>query len=636
MTISLDHVTKRYDGRQIIHPITLTVSDGELFVLLGPSGSGKSTLLRMIGGLVTADAGHIHLRGQDVTHLPPQRRGVGFVFQNYALFQHMTVAENIEFGLRVQHATRRERQRRRDELLEIVGLAGFGHRLPRQLSGGQQQRVALARALAPRPSVLLLDEPFGALDARIRLEMRGSLRSIQRDLGITAIFVTHDQEEAFALGDRLGVMHAGRLLEVGPPEELYLRPETEFVATFLGSANLLVGSANSTGVAIGNVEFPMQTIANPTSQQRRVQVLFRPEDTRLAPISAELGALSLGEATVEQTTFVGSHERVRLQLPPIQGVRSISPVVPFGADYLPIEVTRSQHEARAYPLIAGDRTWLGVLRVHALLHPGLRVLLGLSAAAIGQNALAAGLELIRHAQAHATVLGAGFDEAALWAALHQADHGAGSLPGVDVRATPDALLPAIVQDVTREPYDLVMLSAPPAPDLLEQVLAVGEHHVLLVPRGCEHVPNTALVCVARNETSKSVVEFVGRLFRHLGTQVTLLTAIEARAPDGTERDYQRAEQFLDASSRSLAAMGVQARQVISAKPVREAIQHEMATGGHEWLVLGAPLHPLHEARIRPFLLGPVSFPVLLARPPHAMVEPNGFSEQAMLREESVP
>src|SRR6266496_1667369 len=190
----------------------------------------------------------------------------------------MSVADNIEFALRVRKVPANQRQKRRDELLELVGLAGLGGRRPDQLSGGQQQRVALARALAHKPDVLLLDEPFGALDAKIRVELRRALRHIQTDLGITTIFVTHDQEEAFELADRLGVMNFGRLLEVGPPQELYLRPQTEFVATFLGTANLMVGEVTPEGVRLGPVQFPLSTRGDAAGVTRRVQVLFRPED----------------------------------------------------------------------------------------------------------------------------------------------------------------------------------------------------------------------------------------------------------------------------------------------------------------------------------------------------------------------
>ena len=212
MSIVLEGLTKRYDGHPVVNNVSLEVGDGEFFVLLGSSGSGKTTILSLIAGLTEVDAGRILLHGRDVTYLPSQQRKVGFVFQNYALFQYMTVAENIEFGLAIRKTPVAERRRRRDELLELVGLAGLGARMPRQLSGGQQQRVALARALAYQPDVLLLDEPLGALDAKIRVELRRSLRAIQHQLGIATILVTHDQEEAFDLADRIGVMSFGRLL----------------------------------------------------------------------------------------------------------------------------------------------------------------------------------------------------------------------------------------------------------------------------------------------------------------------------------------------------------------------------------------------------------------------------------------
>ena len=210
--------------------VNLEVEKGELFVLLGASGSGKSTILRLIAGLIMPDEGTIHLEGRDVTHVPTQERGVGFVFQNYSIFRHMTVAENIEFGLRIRGVKKSERADRRDELLDLVGLGGLGGRYESQISGGQQQRVALARALAYRPQVLLLDEPFGALDVKIRAQLRQSLKEIQRSLGVTTILVTHDQEEAFELGSRIGVVDRGRLLEVGTPDRLYERPSSLYVA----------------------------------------------------------------------------------------------------------------------------------------------------------------------------------------------------------------------------------------------------------------------------------------------------------------------------------------------------------------------------------------------------------------------
>ena len=281
MSIVLDHLVKRYGRTVVVNQLSLEVADGEFFVLLGPSGSGKSTVLRIIAGLTAADGGHVQLHGRDVTGEPPQRRGVGFVFQHYALFRHMSVAKNVEFALNIRRVAADERKARRHELLELVGLAGLGGRMPAQLSGGQRQRVALARALAHRPEVLLLDEPFGALDAKIRAELRRSIKSIQRKLGVTTIFVTHDQEEAFELADRIGIMNFGRLLETGPPRELYLRPQTEFVATFLGTANLMVGDVAGDGVRLGPVDVPLGTSGGAQATPRRVQVLFRPEDVAI-------------------------------------------------------------------------------------------------------------------------------------------------------------------------------------------------------------------------------------------------------------------------------------------------------------------------------------------------------------------
>lgn len=233
MSIHIKNAVKYYGTNAVVDDVSLDIQDGEMFVLLGPSGSGKSTLLRMIAGLSQTDAGTIILHGRDVTALPPQKRGTGFVFQNYALFPHMTVAQNIAFGLEVQRVAKPQRDARVRELLAMIDLADFGNRLPSQLSGGQQQRVAVARALAANPNVLLLDEPFGALDVKIRAQLRCSLREIQQRLGVTAILVTHDQDEAFELADRIGVIDHGRLVEVGTPDQLYHAPQHPFTADFL-------------------------------------------------------------------------------------------------------------------------------------------------------------------------------------------------------------------------------------------------------------------------------------------------------------------------------------------------------------------------------------------------------------------
>jgi sulfate/thiosulfate transport system ATP-binding protein len=275
MSIALDQVTKRYQDQPVVNDVSIDVGEGEFFVLLGPSGSGKSTLLRAIAGLTGIDHGRISLHGRDVTHLRARDRGVGLVFQNYALFRHMTVADNIEFALRVRRMKREDRVARRKELLKLVALEGMDERLPGQLSGGQQQRVAVARALAHKPQVLLLDEPFGALDAKIREELRRTIRAVQRELGITTVLVTHDQEEAFALADTIGVMNNGRLLETGQPHDLYAQPATRFVATFLGAANLLLARQSVDGIRFG---------ATPLSTSGVVGLVPGPEQKAVAAL----------------------------------------------------------------------------------------------------------------------------------------------------------------------------------------------------------------------------------------------------------------------------------------------------------------------------------------------------------------
>ncbi len=226
-------------GRFQIDSVSFEVPSGQLVALLGPSGSGKSTILRIIAGLEQADSGGVELTGEDATRMPVQRRGVGFVFQHYALFRHMTVRQNVAFGLEVQRLSQAEIRDRVEELLELVQLADYADRFPSQLSGGQRQRVALARALAPRPKVLLLDEPFGALDSRVRDELRTWLRKLHDEVHVTSLFVTHDQQEAFEVSDQIVVLNKGRVEQMGPPQELYERPATPFVTEFLGAVNIL-------------------------------------------------------------------------------------------------------------------------------------------------------------------------------------------------------------------------------------------------------------------------------------------------------------------------------------------------------------------------------------------------------------
>src|SRR5687768_13901946 len=372
MSIALDQVTKRYQDQPVVNDVSIDVGEGEFFVLLGPSGSGKSTLLRAIAGLTGIDHGRISLHGRDVTHVRARDRGVGLVFQNYALFRHMTVADNIEFALRVRRMKRGDRVARRKELLKLVALEGMDERLPGQLSGGQQQRVAVARALAHKPQVLLLDEPFGALDAKIREELRRTIRAVQRELGITTVLVTHDQEEAFALADTIGVMNHGRLLEVGNPNDLYAQPATRFVATFLGAANLLLARQGADGIRFGatpvNAEGAEPMLAG---REHEVVAVLRPEEVEIADAREQLSSNYIARAAVEEIVFTGALERLRVRLldePCAAQLLGTGSGSGAGGEPL-VEITRTQPERRGLPLRAGTQVALGARRLHVLPTP---------------------------------------------------------------------------------------------------------------------------------------------------------------------------------------------------------------------------------------------------------------------------
>jgi sulfate transport system ATP-binding protein len=606
MSIVLEHLTKRYGGHPVVNDVSLEITDGEFFVLLGSSGSGKTTVLNMVAGLTGIDQGRILLHGRDVTNLPTQERRVGMVFQNYALFQHMSVADNVEFGMTLRKLPATERRRWRDELLELVGLVGLGKRMPRQLSGGQQQRVALARALAIKPDVLLLDEPLGALDAKIRIELRRSLHAIQRTLGVTTILVTHDQEEAFELADRLGVMSFGRLLEVGRPEALYQRPRTEFVATFLGTANLLVGRSVGDAVQLGPVRIPitrqLESPSLPSSAQphsgayndaeardtQRVQVLFRPEDVVLASDPDTLAAPPFGQGQVEQVVFSGAYQRLRLRLPPLAGVRPIAPPVAFGDDTIYVEAVREQADVDRLPLQPGERVWVGIRHFHALEHPGLHFLLLTDGSPQAQAALALGGQLARLAHARAVVLGYGLQGEAMQRHLQQAKETLGSgLAALDVRATTEPPARAVQREAERQPYDLVIMGFDQAGslELAESMLQSGEHNLLLVPRA-QDTPTRALIAVTTGEPGKDDILFAGRLVRHAGAQATLLSVLEQ---DDDPAARQRAERFLQDGIRSLEILGVPAQTAVRSGVVSKAIAHELAANGYDLLVLGTPL-----------------------------------------------
>jgi putative spermidine/putrescine transport system ATP-binding protein len=301
-TLVLEGLAKSYGGAPpVVSALSLAVEPGEMVGLLGPSGCGKTTTLRMIGGLIEATAGRVLVDGRDVTGLPPHRRDMGIVFQNYALFPHMTVAQNVAFGLDMRGVKRRDSAGRVEAALDLVQLGTLAARRPRELSGGQQQRVALARALVIEPSILLLDEPLSNLDAKLREEMRGEIGDIQKRLGITTVFVTHDQAEALALCDRIAVMHQGRIAQLGPPADIYERPASEFVADFVGRSNRFEGRAAADGsIALGG----LAVRAAAPVPAGAVTVMIRPH--RIALGAAPMGPdWNRAAGRVTRVTYVG-------------------------------------------------------------------------------------------------------------------------------------------------------------------------------------------------------------------------------------------------------------------------------------------------------------------------------------------
>jgi spermidine/putrescine transport system ATP-binding protein len=330
--IQLLDLEKHFREVRAVDGVSLEVQAGEFFSLLGPSGCGKTTTLRMIGGFELPTGGRVLLRGRDVTDEPPDRRPVNMVFQNYALFPHLNVGDNIAFGLKRGHVPKADITRRVADALELVNLTGYDRRKPNQLSGGQQQRVALARALVNEPNVLLLDEPLGALDLKLRRRLQLELKRIQSEVGITFVYVTHDQEEALTMSDRIAVMHAGKVEQLGTPEELYERPTSRFVADFIGSTNLLSGRIEADGRVRLTTGELARVAHDGLASGTAVEISIRPEAIALVPPTAE-GAIA---ATVEQAAYLGTTISYQVRtggglamtvLSPKTGVR-----IPVGSD----------------------------------------------------------------------------------------------------------------------------------------------------------------------------------------------------------------------------------------------------------------------------------------------------------------
>jgi sulfate/thiosulfate transport system ATP-binding protein len=604
MSIVLTDLVKRYAGEPVVDHVSLEVEDGEFFVLLGESGSGKSTILRMIAGLAQPDEGSIVLHGRDVTQLPPQERNTGFVFQNYSLFRHMTVAENVEFSLRVRKVPRAERAAKRDDLLALVGLAGFARRYPRQLSGGQQQRVAVARALAFSPQVLLLDEPFGALDVKIRGQLRRALRKIQKTLKISTILVTHDQEEAFELADRIGVIERGSLLEVAPPSDLYRSPKSELVASFVGEANLLGTQSAGKSISIGELTIPLPEEPGAREGAGSWAVLFRPEDLTVAFQEGDLSDPVLGEGSVEEIREKGSSRQVLVRLEPIAGVWPLKRE--YGEAGLTLLVTLpSESGGRLAPAI-GDRAWIGARGHHLLPRIPWRLLLLLDDTAEAADAARLCESVAAAAGARLTVLGASRHESsAMVSKLRESL----SAPDLRIALADDDLTRRALAELERVAYDVVFVpgwaarreGSPGARSgghgdrIDSREIAARSSVPVFLAQGEPRETRSVLLCTAAGEPGKLDVLLGAQLARGFGARVTLLH-VEPRgssggepASDTTETRRARAwiERHLDQGLRTLKGHGVAAESRIRYGEPLSEILAEVVEGDHDLVIIGA-------------------------------------------------
>jgi putative spermidine/putrescine transport system ATP-binding protein len=351
-SVSLRDLTRVFGGTRALDGMSLDIAPGEFVALLGPSGCGKTTALRIVAGFETADAGEVLVDGRDVSGVPAAKRDMGMVFQSYSLFPNMNAADNVGFGLRLRKMAAGKRRERAAELLDMVGLAGQARQYPHQLSGGQQQRVALARALAIEPRVLLLDEPLSALDAKVRLQLREQIRSLQQRLGTTTLFVTHDQEEALSMADRVGVMRAGRLEQVAAPDELYSRPATAFVAEFVGTMNRLPGDLAGGTVTVLSAGLPVRDGGQAGSEAVLAPVPDGPVDVLVRPEGLTIEVAEGGNGIVTARTFLGATTRIGVLL---SGDTEVAVDVPSTAAAAMVPGTAVRVALPAVPVLVAPR-----------------------------------------------------------------------------------------------------------------------------------------------------------------------------------------------------------------------------------------------------------------------------------------
>lgn len=559
MSITLDQVTKRYQGSPVVNDVSLEVGEGEFYVLLGPSGSGKSTLLRAIAGLTGVDHGRIALHGNDVTHVSARQRGVGLVFQNYALFRHMTVGENIEFALKVRRMKAADRRERRKELLRLVALEGMDDRLPTQLSGGQQQRVAVARALAHKPPVLLLDEPFGALDAKIREELRRTIRQVQRELRITTVLVTHDQEEAFALADRIGVMNLGRLLESGQPDELYARPATRFVATFLGAANLLLARQTEQGIRFGATPVSARRVEKlDGTREQEVVAVLRPEEVELAPTRDNLRSNFIASGIVEELVFTGALERMRVRM--ADGAASaqmaMTTTTDGSAPAALLDVTRTQHEQRTFPVVLGQSVAIGVRRIHVLPTP-LSSYTAYAADTTATERLAQHPLLVELATRMKTRI---------------------------IKRSETALLECDAPATAPVSGVAVIASSQKTAQQLQWLLKNGAGEVLVLP-SVSASPQRVLIHWADDSARRATLAVAASLLRHVAAEAVYVGILPERTSGESQRPFG-VRTLLDARSEAQAVHGLEMRTELRFGAAADELHRQLGEIPDQMLILG--------------------------------------------------
>ena len=542
MAIVLENIVKGFSGHLIVNKLNLTVNDGESFVLLGSSGSGKSTILRIIAGLLYPDEGKVFLNGNDVTNVAIQKRDIGFVFQNYAIFKHMSVLDNVEFGLKIRKVKKDERRRQALSMLELVGLSGLGERFPNQLSGGQRQRVALARALVYKPKVLLLDEPFGALDVEIRSNLRKTLLDIQRTLNVTMILVTHDQEEAFELADRIGVIERGNLVEVGTPSELYYTPKKEFIAKFVGGGNVVVGREKDKEIRIGSATLPFPKNAKSYEEGAPVRVLFRPEMVKFSKNdlqSNDKTLFNIGVGELKKYSFQGCMTKLLFELESLTGARPVMPTLSYGQRFANIVCTTASSEIQDN-LKIGDKFNIFLKSYHVLEPSALKFIYLANDLKRKEGALTVGRELALSSHGTLNLFHVCEKENEQEESLFNLKKIKDSISDTnnnyhfDVKVKTGKVLSSFIREVQEGYYDVSLIDASNVNskinvqklrNMIKNILILAGVPVLIGNSMNKNI-NKVLICTRCGEPGKVVLNFGARLSRHLTSKVTLFNVLD--------------------------------------------------------------------------------------------------------------